>query len=56
MLSQFQAERIMMNVHRQGVGVAGLYPYEIAEAKVDKVTKLARAREFPLRLTIEPEN
>ncbi|HMW88825.1 MAG TPA: ATP-dependent Clp protease adaptor ClpS [Candidatus Obscuribacter sp.] len=54
--SPAEAERIMMNVHRQGVGVAGLYPYEIAEAKVDKVTKLARAREFPLRLTIEPEN
>lgn len=50
-----EADQIMMNVHRQGVGIAGVYPFEVAEAKVEKVTRLARARQFPLRLTLEPE-
>jgi ATP-dependent Clp protease adaptor protein ClpS len=50
-----EADQIMMNVHRQGVGIAGIYPFEVAEAKVEKVTRLARARQFPLRLTLEPE-
>jgi ATP-dependent Clp protease adaptor protein ClpS len=49
------AIRIMLAVHHQGVGVAGVYTYEIAEAKVDKVTQLARANEFPLLCTLEEE-
>ena len=49
------AVRIMLAVHHQGVGVAGVYTYEIAEAKVDKVTQLARAQEFPLLCTLEEE-
>ena len=49
------AERIMMAVHQMGVGVAGVYPFEIAEAKVEKVTLLARQREFPLRCSLEEE-
>jgi ATP-dependent Clp protease adaptor protein ClpS len=49
------AIRIMLAVHQQGVGVAGVYTYEIAEAKVDKVTQLARANEFPLLCTLEEE-
>ena len=49
------AEKIMMAVHQMGVGVAGVYPYEIAEAKVQKVTLLARQREFPLRCSLEQE-
>ncbi len=48
-----EAARIMLAVHEQGVGVAGLYTYEIAEAKVEKVTDLARKNEFPLMCTIE---
>jgi ATP-dependent Clp protease adaptor protein ClpS len=53
--SALDAVRIMLAVHRQGVGVAGVYTYEIAEAKVDKVTTLARAQEFPLRCTLEED-
>jgi ATP-dependent Clp protease adaptor protein ClpS len=47
------AFRIMLNVHVQGVGIAGIYPYEIAEMKVAKVTSLAQASEFPLLCTID---
>ncbi|HWQ34093.1 MAG TPA: ATP-dependent Clp protease adapter ClpS [Blastocatellia bacterium] len=53
--SEADAFRIMMAVHQQGVGVAGVYTYEIAEAKVEKVHSLARASEYPLLCTIEEE-
>ena len=49
------AVHIMLAVHQQGVGVAGVYTYEIAEVKVDKVTELARANEFPLLCTLEED-
>jgi len=49
------AFRIMWAVHTQGVGCAGVYTYEIAEMKVERVTQLARAREFPLLCTVEEE-
>jgi ATP-dependent Clp protease adaptor protein ClpS len=45
----------MLAVHHQGVGVAGVYTYEIAEAKVDKVAQLARANDYPLLCTLEEE-
>jgi ATP-dependent Clp protease adaptor protein ClpS len=48
-----EAIRIMLQVHNDGVGVAGVFTYEIAEMKVSRVTKLARAHEFPLLCTIE---
>jgi ATP-dependent Clp protease adaptor protein ClpS len=50
-----EAVRIMMHVHQKGVGVAGIYSYEIAETKAAKVTRLAREHEFPLRCSVEPE-
>ncbi len=50
-----EALHIMLAVHHQGVGVAGVYPYEIAEAKANKVTELAGAQEFPLLCTLEQE-
>jgi ATP-dependent Clp protease adaptor protein ClpS len=53
--SESDAVHIMLAVHQQGVGVAGVYTYEIAEAKVDKVTQLAQASEFPLLCTLEEE-
>lgn len=46
---------IMLAVHEEGIGVAGVYPYEIATAKAEKTTNLARAREFPLLCTVEAE-
>ncbi|MDL2328228.1 ATP-dependent Clp protease adapter ClpS [Desulfosarcina sp. OttesenSCG-928-A07] len=49
------AETIMLNVHRQGMGVCGVFPYEIAETKVDQVHNLARQNEFPLRCSMEQE-
>ena len=49
------AFKIMMAVHRQGLGVAGVYTFEIAEAKCNKVTSLAQEREFPLLCTTEEE-
>jgi ATP-dependent Clp protease adaptor protein ClpS len=51
--SESVSVRIMLNVHVQGVGIAGIYPFEIAEMKVAKVTSLAQANEFPLLCTIE---
>jgi ATP-dependent Clp protease adaptor protein ClpS len=51
--SPAQAYRVMMNVHVNGKGVAGVYPWEIAETKVETVTSLAREAGFPLRAAIE---
>jgi ATP-dependent Clp protease adaptor protein ClpS len=51
--SPAEAYRIMMHVHLNGRGIAGVYPFEIAETKVDTVTSLARQAQFPLRATIE---
>jgi ATP-dependent Clp protease adaptor protein ClpS len=50
-----QAERIMLHIHHRGVGVAGTYPWEVAEAKAEKAMGLARASDFPLLCTVEPE-
>jgi ATP-dependent Clp protease adaptor protein ClpS len=49
------AVRIMLHVHQNGVGVAGVYTFEVAEMKVRQVESLAREHEFPLMLSIEPE-
>jgi ATP-dependent Clp protease adaptor protein ClpS len=49
------ATRIMLSIHHRGVGVAGSFPYEIAETKAEKVMSLARAADFPLLCTVEPE-
>jgi ATP-dependent Clp protease adaptor protein ClpS len=49
------ATRIMLSIHHRGVGVAGVFPYEIAETKATKVMELARKAEYPLLCTVEPE-
>jgi len=53
--SENEAIRLMLNVHRQGIRLAGVYTYEIAEMKVEKVTSLAQANEFPLLCTMEED-
>jgi len=49
------AIRLMLDVHRKGIGLAGVFTYEVAEMKVDKVTSLAQANEFPLLCTMEED-
>jgi ATP-dependent Clp protease adaptor protein ClpS len=49
------ATRIMLSIHHRGVGVAGVFPYEIAETKAMKVMEMAREAEYPLLCTVEPE-
>ena len=49
------ATQIMLNVHRKGVGMCGIYPFEVAETKVNTVEALARERGFPLKCTMERE-
>ena len=51
--SPAEAFRIMMHVHRNGRGLAGVYPWEVAETKADKVATLASEAGYPLRATIE---
>lgn len=48
-----EASKIMLNVHQQGVGVAGVFTRDIAETKVVLVHELARKNEFPLRCSME---
>ena len=51
--SPAEAYRIMMAVHRSGKGLAGVYPWEVAETKVAAVTSIAREAKFPLRAVAE---
>jgi ATP-dependent Clp protease adaptor protein ClpS len=49
------AAKIMMNVHQKGIGVCGVYTYEVAETKVNAVHNLASESGFPLRCSMEQE-
>jgi ATP-dependent Clp protease adaptor protein ClpS len=51
--SPAEAYRITMQVHLNGRGVAGIYPWDVAETKVDTLMSRARAAEHPLQATIE---
>lgn len=48
-----QATRVMLHVHQRGVGVCGVYPYEVAETKVTQVMDCARENQHPLQCTLE---
>jgi ATP-dependent Clp protease adaptor protein ClpS len=48
-----EAYRVMMQVHLNGRGIAGVYPWEVAETKVDLLLSLARDAGHPLQATIE---
>jgi len=50
-----EAFTIMLKVHNEGLGIAGIYPYEIANMKSEKAMNLAKSREFPLLCTVEEE-
>jgi ATP-dependent Clp protease adaptor protein ClpS len=50
-----EAVRIMLNVHHKGVGMCGVYTYEVSETKVNTVHSLARENGFPLKCSMEKE-
>jgi ATP-dependent Clp protease adaptor protein ClpS len=51
--SAAQATEIMLAVHHSGLGLCGVYPFEIAETKVALVVESAREHEYPLQCTLE---
>ncbi len=53
--SVMDATQIMLNVHRNGFGLCGIYPFEVAETKVNTVETLARENGFPLKCIMERE-
>jgi len=53
--SQEEATRLMWHIHKNRVGVCGIYPLEVAETKIIQVTALARENGFPLKSTMEAE-
>ena len=50
-----EATQLMWHVHNNGIGVCGIYPYEMAETKVSLATTAARENGFPLKTTMEKE-
>ncbi len=50
-----EATRIMLHVHRRGVGICGVYTYEVAETKVTQTVDYARQHQHPLQCTLEKE-
>lgn len=48
-----QATRVMLHVHQKGVGVCGIFPYEVAETKVNQVMDFAKQNQHPLQCTLE---
>ncbi|MFP6687706.1 MAG: ATP-dependent Clp protease adapter ClpS [Alphaproteobacteria bacterium] len=54
-MGQEKATEVMMHVHRRGVGVCGVYPFEVAETKVTQVVDFAKRNEHPLQCTMEKD-
>ncbi len=52
-MSEDEAVQVMFHVHEQGIGVAGIYTFEVAQMKVEKTISLAREHEYPLLCTTE---
>ena len=50
-----EATQIMLHVHQRGVGICGVYSYEVAETKVTQVMDFARQNEHPLQCTLEKD-
>ena len=53
--SRDEAQRIMLHVHQRGVGVCGVFTYEVAETKVTQTVDYARKNQHPLQCTLEKE-
>lgn len=53
--TETEAQKIMMEVHKKGAGLAGVFSLEIAEMKVMQVNQFARMNEYPLKSTLEKE-
>ena len=51
--SEAEAMQIMLHVHKNGIGVAGVYTREIAETRIGQVEALARRHEYPLRCSMD---
>lgn len=54
-LENNRAQKVMLAVHEQGSGLAGIYPKDVAETKIFAVHQMARQSGFPLRCNMEPE-
>ena len=52
-MSREQATRIMLKVHREGVGICGVFPQDVAATKVEQVTSYAREHQHPLACVME---
>ena len=53
--SEAESIGIMLQVHHEGIGIAGIYSFEVANMKAEKAMNLARAQEYPLLCTVEEE-
>jgi|TARA_B110000967_G_scaffold176640_1_gene190209 ATP-dependent Clp protease adaptor protein ClpS len=51
--SSDEATRIMLQIHTEGIGICGMYPFEIAETKMNQVLNLAKESQHPLQCIIE---
>ena len=53
--TEAEARKIMLAIHKQGRGVAGIYVYDIALSKVEQVERKAKSKGFPLKCVVEKE-
>jgi len=53
--SREEATRIMLHVHQRGIGVCGVFTWEVAETKVRQVLDFSKEHKHPLQCTLEPE-